>query len=96
MVNSWATLFVGIFVPVTAALYWKKANTPAAWSSMILGTATWIGYIIIKTGNFENVSDPIFYTAAMYGGAVSFITYIIVTLVRYKKITPITLISETR
>ncbi len=94
MVNSWATLFVGIFVPVTAALYWKKANRLAAWCSMISGTAVWIGYIIIKTGTLQEVSDPIFYKAAAYGGIVSFLSYVIVTLARYRKIQPIKLASE--
>lgn len=94
MVNSWATLFVGILVPVTAALYWKKANKEAAWASMILGTGTWIGYIVIKTGNFQEIADPIFYTAAAYGGIVSLLSYLLVTLFRYKKIQPIKLASE--
>jgi len=94
MVNSWATLFVGILVPVTAALYWKKANKEAAWASMILGTGTWIGYIIIKTGNFQEIADPIFYTAAAYGGIVSLFSYVLVTLLRYNKIRPITLASQ--
>ena len=96
MVNSWATLFVGIFVPVTAALYWKKANKEAAWASMLLGTGTWIGYILVKTGNFQEVSDPVFYTAAAYGGIISLISYLIVTFVRYKKIRPIKLAAEYR
>jgi len=86
MVNSWATLFVGIFVPVTAALYWKKANAYAAWASMVSGTATWIGYIMVKTGNFQDVSDPIFYQAAAYGGLVSLLSYLTVTLLKYRKI----------
>jgi SSS family solute:Na+ symporter len=94
MVNSWATLFVGILVPVTAALYWKKANKEAAWASMILGTGTWIGYIVIMTGNFQEIADPIFYTAAAYGGIVSLLSYLLVTLIRYDKIRPITLASE--
>jgi SSS family transporter len=94
MVNSWATLFVGILVPVTAALYWKKANKEAAWASMLLGTGTWIGYIIIKTGNFQEIADPIFYTAAAYGGIVSLLSYLIVTFARYKKIKPIKLASS--
>ncbi len=93
MVNSWATLFVGIFVPVTAALYWRKANKEAAWASMVLGTGTWIGYIIIMTGNFQEIADPIFYTAAAYGGIVSLISYVLVTLLRYNRIRPVKLAS---
>jgi len=85
MVNSWATLFVGIFVPVTAALYWRKANKFAAWASMLLGTGTWLGYIIVR-GEF--------YAAAAYGGAMSLLSYILVTLLLYKKITPTKLPSE--
>ncbi|MBU0580216.1 MAG: hypothetical protein KKA19_03475, partial [Candidatus Margulisbacteria bacterium] len=68
MVNSWATLFVAIFVPVTAALFWKKANTEATWVSMLGGTLTWILYIVVKTGSFQEVDDSIFYSAAFYGG----------------------------
>lgn len=94
MVNSWATLFVGIFVPVTAALYWKKANKPAAWASMVLGTATWLGYIILKTGTIQEISDPLFYRAAAYGGTVSFLSYVGVTVFLYKKIKPVKLPSE--
>ncbi|OGW74869.1 MAG: hypothetical protein A2Z72_02400 [Omnitrophica bacterium RBG_13_46_9] len=94
MVNSWATLFVGIFVPVTAALYWKKANKLAAWVSMVSGTATWLGYIFLNTGNFQEISDPIFYKAAAYGGAVAFVSYLIVTLLRYDRIKPTKLPSE--
>jgi SSS family transporter len=80
MVNSWATLFVGILVPVTAALYWKKANTAAAWASMLLGTATWLGYIIIKTGALQE--SPVFYVAAVYGGIVSLVSYVVVALIK--------------
>lgn len=94
MVNSWATLFVGIFVPVTAALYWKKANKVAAWASMLSGTGTWLGYIILKTGTLQEIADPLFYRAAAYGGAVSFLSYVIVTLLLYKKIKPVRLPSE--
>jgi len=94
MVNSWATLFVGIFVPVTAALYWKKANSVAAWFSMVLGTGTWLGVILYNTGNIVEISDPIFYRAAVYGGAVSLLSYLIVTFIRYKKIRPTRLPSE--
>jgi len=94
MVNSWATLFVGIFVPVTAALYWKKANTLAAWVSMVLGTGTWLGYIFVKGASLQEVSDPLFYTAAAYGGIVSLAGYLVVTLVRYKSIPAVKPVSE--
>jgi Na+/proline symporter len=85
MVNSWATLFVAIFVPVTAALYWKRANTPAAWGSMLLGTSMWLGYIILKSGSLQDVSDPLFYRAAAYGGMVSFLSYVAVTFLKERR-----------
>ena len=88
MVNSWATLFVGIFVPVTAALYWKKANSAACWASMLCGTGTWLGYIILKAKNMQDVSDPIFYKAAFYGGVAGLLSYIAATLPRYRRIRP--------
>jgi SSS family transporter len=94
MVNSWATLFVGIFVPVTAALYWKKANKAAAWVSMVSGTAVWIGYIAANGGTLADISEPVFYSAAAYGGAAGLVSYIAVTLLLYRRITPIKLASE--
>ena len=56
--------------------------------------ATWLGYIIIKTGNLQEISDPLFYRAAAYGGIISMLGYIMTTLVRYNKIEPIRLPSE--
>jgi solute:Na+ symporter, SSS family len=94
MVNSWATLWVGIFAPVTFALYWKKANNLAAWVSMISGTGVWLGYILIVGLPMEEISDDIFYAAATYGGFVSIISYVLVTLFRYKYINPVHLASE--
>ncbi|MBN1688380.1 MAG: sodium:solute symporter family protein [Candidatus Omnitrophica bacterium] len=89
MVNSWVFLFVGILVPVTAALYWKKANAPAAWTSMIAGSLAWAIYVLTKTGNLSDVSDEIFYQAAMVGGLVSFGGYLLATFLRYSKIIPV-------
>ncbi len=85
MVNSWATLFVGVLVPVTAALYWKRANRAAAWMSMLGGTGMWLGYIFFAGGSLEDVSDPVFYKAAVYGGAASLIGYVITTFFFSKK-----------
>jgi len=81
MVNSWATLFVAILVPVTAALYWSRANRQATWVSMIAGTGTWLAYIIIRGGNLSDVSDSIFYQAATYGGFASLVSYVGVTVI---------------
>lgn len=91
MVNSWATLFVGILVPVTAALYWKKANRPAAWASMVSGTLIWIGWIGVNRGFnfFQDLEGPLFYEAAIYGWLASIMSYLAVTFLRYRKIQPV-------
>lgn len=94
MVNSWATLWVGIFAPVTFALYWKKANNLAAWVSMISGTSVWLGYILIVGSGMEEIDDNVFYAAATYGGLISILSYVITTLFRYKYINPVHLASE--
>jgi len=86
MVNSWATLLVGIFVPVTAALYWRKANNAAAWVSMIVGTGTWLGYILLVSGNVLEIEDPLMYRAALYGGLASLAGYLVTTLVLFGRI----------
>jgi len=85
MVNSWATLFVGIFVPVTAALYWKRANSRACWVSMVSGTAVWLGYIIANGGSLRDISEPLFYSAACYGGLASLLSYVAATLLNRKQ-----------
>lgn len=82
MINSWATLFVAIFVPVTAALYWKKANSLAAWTAMISGTLAWIGLIAFGGGTLKNIDDVLFNQAAFYGGIVSLISYLVVTFLQ--------------
>ncbi len=82
MVNSWATLFVGLLVPVTAALYWRRASREAAWASMIVGTATWLGRLIFKTADLEDIADPVFYEAALFGGLASLAAYLLVTWIR--------------
>lgn len=86
MVNSWATLLVAILVPVTAALYWRKANRTATWVSMIAGVYTWIGYIVVSAHFVESISEEIFYQGAAYGGVASLSGYVIITLIRYKNI----------
>lgn len=85
MINSWSTLLVSIFVPVSVALFWKKiANTEACWGSMIIGTATWIFYIVSKIGGLE-INDAnmyIYYMASLYGFIASILSYVLITLFR--------------
>ena len=61
---------------------------------MTAGTLTWIGYIIVRTGNFQEIADSMFYTAAAYGGIVSFLSYVLVTILKRGKIKEVRLPSE--
>ena len=42
MVKSFSILFVGLIGPMTAAIYWKKVNTPAAIASIVTGVVSWL------------------------------------------------------
>lgn len=81
MVHSGATLFVAIFVPTTAALFWKRANQAAAWSALIGGTLSWLSFIVFYN---ERLSSPqyeeVLFSAAAFGGAISLSAYVIVSL----------------
>lgn len=72
MLNSWATLFVCILVPVTAALYTKRPSTQAAWASMIVGALVWGGYLV-----HYGVADERFYEATLFGGLGSLAAYLV-------------------
>ncbi len=43
MVKSFSILMVGLFVPMTAAIYWRRANGPGAVASIVMGVLTWLG-----------------------------------------------------
>jgi SSS family solute:Na+ symporter len=44
MVKSFSILMVGLFVPMTAAIYWKKANEAGAVASMVSGLLSWFAF----------------------------------------------------
>lgn len=48
MVNSWSVLMVSLFVPLTAGIYWKKANGPAALASLIVGIVSWVALLLAQ------------------------------------------------
>ena len=53
MVKSFSILMVGLFVPMTAAIYWKKANQAAAVASSVSGLVSWLAleYVnLVHTG----------------------------------------------
>lgn len=86
MINSWTTLLVAIFVPVTVALFWGKyASTEACWASMIAGLGTWVVFTIINLGGFIINDDTMMtlYSASLYGFLASIGSYALVTFVKF-------------
>lgn len=96
MVHSGATLFVAIFVPATAALFWKGANAASAWSALILGTGGWVGFIIYNTNSYPNGHEDLLFSAAAFGGACSLTAYIATSVTKkiYEKLSIVSLVSE--
>lgn len=76
MVHSGATLFVAIFVPTTAALFWKSANRFAAWSSLIGGLCAWIGFLYFNYDSFASQYEDLLFSAAFSGGVISLVVYV--------------------
>lgn len=83
MVHSGTTLFVAIFVPASAALFWKGANATAAWCSMVSGIVFWLGFLFV---NYPHVNEDILFSAAAFGALFSLAAYVIVSSLRYVKI----------
>lgn len=78
MVSSWAFLLVGCFVPLVFGIWSKKANTPAALSSSIIGFVSWI-LLSILSPNTPN---------DLIGLGISFIVFVSVMLLTHKKVAP--------
>lgn len=81
MVNSWAVLLVSLFVPLTAGIYWRRANGPAAVASLIVGMLSWI--ILAK------VQDA--YPADLLALGLAALTLTAVTLATSRRISPLPL-----
>ena len=75
MVHSGATLFVAIFVPASAALFWKGASAVPAWCSMAGGILSWLCYIFINLSGYQNLEDLLF-AAATFGALMSLVSYV--------------------
>lgn len=84
MVSSFGIIFVGLFVPLAAGIYWKKANTPAAFACMITGV---VGWIILA-----NVQDK--YPGDLIAFFISMIVFVVVAQLTYKKTPPVQLFDE--
>ena len=42
MVDSWSVLLATLFVPLTAGIWWRRANAPGALSAVISGLVAWL------------------------------------------------------
>lgn len=81
MVNSWAVLLVSLFAPLTAGLYWKKTNGPAALASIVVGFGAWIVFAYVQSE----------YPADLIAAALSALTLMVVTLATYQQSPPLPL-----
>lgn len=73
--QSWGILLVGVVAPMAAGVYWKRANTPGAVASAVLGTASWILFSIFL---------PEGYPVHLFGFFVSSAALIVVSLMTPK------------
>lgn len=76
MVHSGATLFVSIFVPTCAALFWKSTNRAAAWGALLGGLFAWLGFILFNHDAFATQYEEVLFSAAFFGGLVSLGIYL--------------------
>lgn len=82
MVHSGAILFVAIFVPASAALFWKGASLRAAWSALIGGTLSWMAFILFHFSDLAHSHEDVLFSAAAFGTTVSFTAYLIASSMR--------------
>lgn len=75
MVKSFSILFVSLVIPMTAAIYWKKANTPGAVSSIISGMVSWLVLEAVQST----------YPADLMAAGIGLVTMIAVTLLTQKE-----------
>jgi Na+/proline symporter len=78
MIQSWVSLLVIVFIPVTAALYSKKADAKCIWATMLSSTAVWLIYIFwCGLTDKEGFSDDMLNRGAMYGFAAGIIVFFV-------------------
>ena len=81
MVKSFSILMVGLFVPMTAAIYWPKANGPAAIGAITSGVTGWIFLEFYKV----QASLPDF-PAELIAAGVSLIVLIVITSISHRQV----------
>ena len=74
ILDSFSILLVGLFIPLTAGIWWPRANTPGGVVSMFSGTLGWIFFMWVTP---ELPADVI-------GWCVGLVMLIIVTLITSK------------
>ena len=79
MVKSFSILMVGLFVPMTAAIYWKKANAPAALASLIVGMTSWSVLEVWKARS--GIAE---YPVELVAAGAGLVVLVVVTLVTQK------------
>ena len=82
MVHSGALLFVAVFAPVTAALFWRLANLFAAWASVICGVGSWMGFLYFDPLRYGSAYEDKLFAAALFGASFSLGSYVVATLVK--------------
>lgn len=75
LLDSFSILLVGLFLPLTAGIWWPRANTPGTLASMFGGTAAWLLFMKLTP---ELPSDVI-------GWCVGLVLLILVTLFTSKQ-----------
>lgn len=84
MVHSGATLFVSIFVPTTAALFWKSQHRLAAWGALFGGLIAWLGFMLIRFNFSSDHYEDVLFSAAFLGGMVSLMVYLLIIFIPMK------------
>ena len=74
MVNCWASQLVVVFIPVIAAIYFKKASRTGIWATMIVSTVVWLLYTFISScgagGTFDEILNSSQFERSLSCGAV--------------------------
>lgn len=78
LVVAFDIVFAGALAPLTLGLYWKKANTPAAIASLVVGT-------ILRLVLFYTIPVELVGLDSMIPPVVSFALFIVVALATQKK-----------
>ena len=52
MINSWSSQLVVVFLPVIAALYFKRVSRYCVWACMVISPVVWIGYTMTRAAGY--------------------------------------------